>query len=360
VSAGAERMGSVAWIVGPALGHAARALLVARELRALGITSSFFGADRHGFHARLLAPEFETIDSGHGPKQFEDFADAAVAHLHARQADAVCFDCASVPWRVAMPPLGVPSVYLTNAYLAYPGEPTHQDMQWAEHGAEWNARRIARGLPPLAGAGALLEADRVLFADPEWTLPQGFELPSHQRLTGACAWSPEAPLPAALAGLRDVALVATGSTGGALPPGLTAALGRACGARHVVQVDSRGVRVDDAPPLDVGMLSIPALLPHCRVALTHGGAGSTFQALAQGVPVVVWPGHRNHRLLGTCVQDAGLGLLLHPQDWQRKLATLEHDYAAFAERARAQAFDLARGPREAAKAIAELCAPAPR
>ncbi|QSX79698.1 glycosyltransferase [Agrilutibacter solisilvae] len=350
----APRGRRVLWVVGPALGHAARALVVARALRdAHGVGSRFIGADRHGFHARLLAPEFDTIDTGHTPAQFEAFADAVAAQLVEHRYDALCLDCASVPWRLAIGEPGLPSVYLTNAFLAHATQATHQDLQWREHGASWNARRQARGLPPLANAAALFEADRVLLADPDWILDVDAALPVHHRLTGACAWAPDGPLPDALAGLRDVALIATGSTGTPLPAGFPQALARACGARHVVQVDSQGVRLDGRT-LDVGVVPLPALLAHCRVALTHGGAGSTWLALAQGVPVLVWPGHHNHRLLGERIQAAGLGLLLDPQGGAAQLQAFERRAQAMGECARAHAFDLQSGPLRAAGEIVAM------
>jgi UDP:flavonoid glycosyltransferase YjiC (YdhE family) len=279
----------------------------------------------------------------------------------------VCFDCSSVPWRLTMPPLGVPTVHVANAYIVHATGPTHQDIQWQQHGAGWNVRRADRGLPALAGAGDLFATgaaiagrtptgaplDLVLLPDPSWVLPGDTHLPPTHALTGACAWAPESSLPAALAGLRDVLLVATGSTGAALPPALVPALARACGARHVVEVASGRIRLDGSA-LDVGPVAAPLLLPHCRAALTHGGAGSTYQALACGVPVAIWPGHRNHGLLAERVQARGLGVLLDPQRWAHGLEAFADTAGQLYERASAQAFDLQHGPTQAARAIAAL------
>jgi UDP:flavonoid glycosyltransferase YjiC (YdhE family) len=36
-------------------------------------------------------------------------------------------------------------------------------------------------------------------------------------------------------------------------------------------------------------VSLPDLLPHCAVAVSHGGAGTTLAALAYGIPVLILP-----------------------------------------------------------------------
>src|SRR5690554_1988094 len=52
------------------------------------------------------------------------------------------------------------------------------------------------------------------------------------------------------------------------------------------------------------------VIARSRLVITHGGAGSSYQALAQAVPLGVWPSHQNQYLLGSLIQKAGCGVLL--------------------------------------------------
>jgi UDP:flavonoid glycosyltransferase YjiC (YdhE family) len=56
------------------------------------------------------------------------------------------------------------------------------------------------------------------------------------------------------------------------------------------------------------------LLPRCSLAITHGGAGSTFGALAFGVPLLVVPQSADHFANAERVVAAGAGLAIQPGD----------------------------------------------
>ena len=55
-------------------------------------------------------------------------------------------------------------------------------------------------------------------------------------------------------------------------------------------------------------VSISPMLAKCALATTQSGAGSTYAALSEGVPVAVWPTTRNHEILGNFVQRAEAGM----------------------------------------------------
>ena len=56
------------------------------------------------------------------------------------------------------------------------------------------------------------------------------------------------------------------------------------------------------------------LLPHCTVAVTHGGAGSTLGALAHGVPLLVMPQGADQFYNAERVATAGAGLVIPPAE----------------------------------------------
>lgn len=55
-------------------------------------------------------------------------------------------------------------------------------------------------------------------------------------------------------------------------------------------------------------VSLPDLLPECRLVVSHGGAGTTLAALASGVPLVVVPrGAPSQERMATALSGAGVG-----------------------------------------------------
>ena len=64
---------------------------------------------------------------------------------------------------------------------------------------------------------------------------------------------------------------------------------------------------------------------------SQGGAGSTYAALQQGVPVAIWPSNRNHEILGRMLGHAGIGAFvteladLRPDELRKKVAAMEDE-----------------------------------
>jgi UDP:flavonoid glycosyltransferase YjiC (YdhE family) len=56
------------------------------------------------------------------------------------------------------------------------------------------------------------------------------------------------------------------------------------------------------------------VLPHCRLAVVHGGAGSTFGALAFGVALLIAPQSADHFSNAKRVVAAGAGLAINPDE----------------------------------------------
>ena len=56
------------------------------------------------------------------------------------------------------------------------------------------------------------------------------------------------------------------------------------------------------------------LLPHCSAVICHGGAGTTLNALAVGLPLLMLPQGADQYVMSDLVQSAGAGLVLAPAD----------------------------------------------
>lgn len=340
----------ILWVVGPALGHVSRCLAIARQLRTLhGIESSFAGADLHGYHARLLGSEFELHPVECTRDQPERFGAAIQALVQQSRPTVVGFDCSPIPWRLAMPALPAATVCISNHFLCLGTEETLQDREWNGNRDAWSALRARLRLPEVADARGLYAADQMLFADPAAVVPA--DMPANHHVVGACTWAPGDPRPPARAAAPDVLFAAFGSTGSAVPQRVIDRLAQICGASEVVRAGARSV---DRDVPQAALVAGPSVLARSRLCLTHGGSGSSYQALSCGVPVAVWPGHRNHELLGRRIEASGLGVLLDRDDWMPGLERLASGFDAICARARQATSDLAHGPTRAAGLIASL------
>jgi UDP:flavonoid glycosyltransferase YjiC (YdhE family) len=56
------------------------------------------------------------------------------------------------------------------------------------------------------------------------------------------------------------------------------------------------------------------LLPRCSAVICHGGAGTTLQSLALGLPLLILPQGADQYVIGDLVHAAGAGLVLPPAD----------------------------------------------
>lgn len=99
-----------------------------------------------------------------------------------------------------------------------------------------------------------------------------------------------------------------------LDPAATVAMiiqvSRRLGVRAVVNAGWAGLAALDASDTDVfvvGAVNHDALLPHCRAAVHHGGAGTTAASLAAGLPTVVCSVFADQPFWGAQLARRGLG-----------------------------------------------------
>jgi UDP:flavonoid glycosyltransferase YjiC (YdhE family) len=355
---------TVFWVIGPALGHVSRSLVVARRLRSdFGVDSQFCGSDLHGHHAALLDKEFQHHDLRCQRDEMIQFAERVENLIVNSRPDLVCFDCSPLPWLAALGALPAPAVFLTNWFVtSLNPEPTLQDQWWAERLPHLQQLRREQHLVPAGSARDLYELGmkRILLADPQVLLP-GTELPDRFRVVGACIWEPQMDLPKALAAPGRLIYVALGSTGRRpIPPALINSLVERLRPDRVVAAGTRHAVPDLEQVEYFERLPASAVLDHSLLCLTHGGSGSVYQALDRGVPVACWPSHRNHEILAERIEELGLGVHLTPRNWPDKVESLITGF----DQMRARTEELARtrmdGPGNAAREIADVilqCSP---
>ena len=329
-------MRKVLFIVGAALGHVGRALMVARELRdGEGHGCVFTGSDLAGYLERYVAPEgFRTIplrdrDINVSPAVFTERVEAV---LHEESPDLILFDLSPLPWLSMLRLPDVPVVYLTNHFLTRLGsDTTVQDLIFREYVGPINQARESRGLEPLAGARELYERDLVILADPAGLFDSPAELPSGYVVTGAIWWEPDSVLPAELEAERDLLFVSLGSTGVPLPDGLVPELKRVLDISRAVKVPAGGGKGSSGVGVPwTAYASLPGteVLWRSKLCLSQGGAGSSYQALAAGVPLACWPGHLNHVVLAKRLEEIGAGVLLEAASWRDRLVSLRDEWPA--------------------------------
>lgn len=179
--------------------------------------------------------------------------------------------------------------------------------------APLNALRRAHGLPELGSLPEVLtHGDYTLYADPEELVPTRNAPETHIHL-GFVPWAPSAPLPPELDQApkgRPLVYATLGSSGNVeLLPRLVEALGRlpvtglvaTAGRRTLRRVPPNVVLTDYAP----GDLAAR----RAAVVVSNGGSSTTYQALAEGTPVLGLPSNLDQFLAMDAVERHSAGLL---------------------------------------------------
>jgi UDP:flavonoid glycosyltransferase YjiC (YdhE family) len=346
----------VLFVVGSALGHVGRLSVPARRLSAMRDVTITFVAPAHGRYTRkVVEDEFEFVpieipESARRMPAYE-FAGPLEDLLAARAPDLIVHDMCPLRWLSAVRFPSTPRVMVTNFYFtSVVAGRTFQAELFDEVADELGRVRAEKGLPPLRSVFDLYQADRVLLADPAPLLARHGPLPANHRGCGISAWTPDCDLPDELVDADDVLVLAMGSTGHrGLARSTIQQIEQWCGSSTTIYVGSRagGMRRQGIADAHYAWLPLRKLLARARAVISQGGAGSTYLALAAGVPVVVLPLHNNHRILGEIIEAAGLGVCL-PEG--TPLEQIAADYDAISRNVRAFAAGL--DPRDGADEIA--------
>ena len=328
-------MKTILFVVGPALGHVGRSLVIARAvLESTPGARIVFAHIVPGYGDRLLGPEFDCIRIHHRGRGDESFADGLEQAIRSVDPALICLDMSPVPWLYLVRFPEIPRASITNFFLtALVGEETFQDRQLSDNFMEWNDRRFRRDLPELRHAKTLYDADAVLLCDPVALVSSDISIMDPYHVVGPCIWQPAGTLPQRLSGTRRLLLISLGSTGSRLlPAGVVQRLQSTLGCEASVWLTAdRPAGEPQESRLVYSGIPIGPILQRSALAITQGGAGSTYAALLQGVPVAVWPSHRNHELLGEVLTRAGVGSLvtelvnLEPVEIRTKVANMESE-----------------------------------
>ncbi|HGG03875.1 MAG TPA: hypothetical protein ENK28_00305, partial [Aliiroseovarius sp.] len=361
-------MSRILFVANATLGHIARLLTVASELEKTGADQITFALPElsqyadlirtAGYELRTLPVRTVPVRTAKGNKlhlDLDTFSTALEELIHEINPAAIVLDfnqlilCAAMRWPK------VPRILITNVFLT--GLSTHTTVQghmFPDLAGTINANRAAKGLPALESVTGLYEADLVCLADPDILVEQFAPLREYHRACGACYWESNAPLPAPLPEFDSAVLFSMGSTG-ETPIGadLVDAMKELSGADFAIYAGAGADALSSAGIVDYAapMLPLQKIFPKVKLAVTQGGAGSTYQALSHGVPVIALPTHTNHEILGQALAQKGLVYCLP------KSGVIPTDrpvnYAALAARARHFAANPKRkiGPAEIARHI---------
>lgn len=288
--------------------------MIARAIRAAdpSVRVVFAGVSP-GHGGELVAPEFEWIPLTYRRHRDEDFADRFEQVIRTVAPSLVCLDLSPVPWLYLVRFPEIPRAYVTNFFLTDLMDfETHQVRHLAANRDALSRRRSRRGLAPLDDAKSLYRADAVLLCDPPALARRCATVTEPYHLTGPCVWQPAAS-DGQRAPTGRYLFVTLGSTGRSrLPKRQIERLRRRLDCASTAWVLGDGhVRRPGKHDLVLSNVPLDSALRGAELAVTHGGAGSTYAALCEGVPVAVSPAHRNHEILGEVLAGAGIGTLLN-------------------------------------------------
>lgn len=220
----------------------------------------------------------------------------------------------------------VPRVLITNFFLTenFSSITTQQDLVFPTVKDEINGIRISKNLPPIDNPRDLYHATRVCLADPIALIENNisFPLSDEYRASGACYWEMKGQLQHELSALSDILLISLGSTGlTGIDQALIQAIKQKSNAKTTVLVGNLAENTSIANGVDFAVKRTPLdrIYSKTRLAITQGGAGSTYQALSHGVPVIIYPSHRNHQIMGKVIEKAGLGVSINSNEDIQKL-----------------------------------------
>ena len=323
---------NITFIVGPALGHVARVLSVADAMARMSKCKiTLLSPDIRSFLKELANKEYDTrLIPVKGPENMEiQFGQGLEDYFSKNQPDLIVFDLNPVLWITTTNFPEIPQAYITNVFITkHARKLTDQMTSSHQNTGEINARRKAVGLDPIVETKDLYERDLVLLADPGFIIELYGRLPGHYFPAMPCSWdTSNETLPPELSEVKNALLLSLGSTGKVhLLEETIARLLERMEFDAVILVGSEAQKEgawDHYITHRYNWLPLTQFLSKTKLAVTHGGTGSSYQALQAGTPLICCPCHTNNLILALLLEELGLGICIDNKGDLGKLDNLD-------------------------------------
>jgi UDP:flavonoid glycosyltransferase YjiC (YdhE family) len=322
----------IAFISGPALGHVSRMYKVALAIQSsYEVEIHFLFPESSAFAFELVHKKFKaypiTVQGKGFPDAASSFALGVERHLTSKSFGLVVYDANPLVWISLINFLEVPRVMITNVFLTRLGRQNTVQVKGFKMVSErMNNLRAKKKLPQLSDAYDLYEADKVLLADPKPIVDFFGVAPDNFQQCGACAWEHGGVLPEELINSKDILLLSMGSTGKSQFDEMAlSVLKDKVGSQVTVYAGNQRSEMERSHLIDYAYewLPLSEVLSRTKMVVSQGGAGSTYRALANQCPVIVFPAHQNHKILGEIVESLGLGVCVDSEEDIERLKTLD-------------------------------------
>ncbi len=322
----------IAMIAGPALGHVARLQQVALQLREMvDCRIVFIGPRLHGYLNGVVGEDFEAITIPIAEENMKhpymEFSAGLENVLESYGFDLIVHDMNPVRWLATMRFPDCPRINVTNVFLTKLSRTqTSQERLFSLEDMGISKARAEKNLSEINSVYDLYEADRVLLADPTSVISIYGDLPANYIACGPSSWSKDGELPIELSKLENVITLSMGSTGkNVISKTMLVELKESTGSQVVIYAGSQFEEMDERDDVDHAYEWLPLnrMLERTRLVVSQGGAGSTYQALSYGIPVVVSPTHRNQEILGEILEDIGVGVCINSDASMAKIKNVD-------------------------------------
>lgn len=352
----------ILFITGVALGHVGRCLTIANEVNKTGGILIKFACIYPGHGNKLITGKFPVYNIPYKERGDLIFAESLETCINSFQPDAIVLDLSPVPWLYQTKLPKIPTAYITNFFLTKSEtKTTTQDIWFKKNEAMCNNSRKLRGMQKINNVRDLYEVDSVILADPTYFERTYTSYSNRHKFVGSCTWEPQnIPLDFCLKN-KKIIYVSLGSTGTKLDFSASIAIiAQELEVKHIIYVTSNSAaktqEVDGLIYHYYNKITASKILPFSELAITQGGAGSTYQALGHGIPVATYPSHINHRILAQHIHNSGMGFILSPKQKKTSLIKTIRNLASLKcyIHSNIESLSLTDGPHLAAQHVLKL------
>ncbi len=348
------------FLSGPAMGHIVRLISIAKEVDKLNNAVILFGIPSISKNSNLVITEgfnLKLLDARRGKKiHIKKFPLAVESLVSQYEPDIIVIDWNMMMWGTNIRWPNIPRVLITNIFLtnAKPHISTKQDLMFPHYKDDINRARLAKTIEPVKCVRDLYVADIVCLADPLSVVGLFSDLPLNYYPGGACYFDLKQECPDELLGLTDILLILQGSTGKIIINNeMIKRLKEEGKCKFVVLVGQNYSNIENVD-LTLKFAPLGFLLQRSNLIITHGGTGSTYQALSYGKPIIIFPSLRNHEILGSLIEDLGAGMSMLNEDWKKKIQQFNLAIASSNANRVAKVMRNENGPLSIAKKILTL------